>query len=288
MSFPAGRIETGALLSAVLAAGCGCVAAGPPDAIQYVPLVTTRADGVADSQVVPVRYQGRDAWLALDTGAPFSFLFAEPGGPEYVEQAGTVELAGESWTLPGYGDDAIGVELFQGRPIVGLLGLDFFLDRPSAIDYPAGRLERGAARPQHGERERLTILKLRGFEHAHALVEVLLDGRTRTLMFDTGAHDTLLLGDAAGSNAGPDEAEVEVQTADGTTWPVRAGQGRLLLPGAPPCVIPVLRAQSIGYLSPMLEELGAEGLLGLTALGWRRIEFDFQAGELRLGGERRE
>lgn len=30
-----------------------------------VPLVMTRADGVADVQVVPVRLDGRDAWLAL-------------------------------------------------------------------------------------------------------------------------------------------------------------------------------------------------------------------------------
>jgi len=114
--------------------------AAPP--VNVVPLVTTIDDGVADSQVVPIRLGDREAWLALDTGAPFTFLYSDPAGPEYVEHAGTITIGCETWQVPGYRDEAIGVEMFRGRPIVGLLGLDFFLDVPAAIDYPGGRLVR--------------------------------------------------------------------------------------------------------------------------------------------------
>ena len=264
---------------ALLLSVSGCASTGVPDALRSVPLVTTREDGVADSQVVPVRYEDEEAWLALDTGAPFSFLFADPDGPEFVERAGTVEIAGQRWELPGYGDDGIGIELFQERPIVGVLGLDFFFDRPSAIDYPAGRLERCIS---GSDRRELTILKLKGRAPARALVEVVLDGQIRTMLFDTGAHDSLLLGVTGHA---VDQA-IEVQTADGVRWPVSEGLGRLELPGEPARTIPLMRAQEIGYISPMLKDLEAQGLLGLTALGWRRIELDFQAGELRLGSRR--
>jgi hypothetical protein len=256
----------------------GCLAGRDTSSSTVVPLVTTRADGVADSQVVPVRCDGRRAWLALDTGAPFTFLFSDPGGDEYVEDAGEVELGGMRRRLPGYRDDAIGVETFRGRPIVGVLGLDWFADAPAAVDYPGGRI----VRYQDGvlpEDERLPTLPLRGRDDERALVTVMLDGEALTLMLDTGAHDTILIdrvGDAR------DEVTA-VQTADGRVWPVHVGEALLALPGEAPRTIPVLRAGDLAYVAPELRELGADGLLGLTALGWRRIVFDFDAGVVRLG-----
>ncbi len=249
------------------------------DAVARVPLITTRDDGVADSQVVPVLFEGEQAWLALDTGAPFTFLFCGAGEDEPVEHAGTVRIAGEEWDLPGYGDDALGVEIFEGRPIVGVLGLDFFLDVPAVIDYPGGALIRHLDGELPESDADLPQLPLCGAEHGRALVDVVIDGAELRLMFDTGAHDTFWLG-VEGS--GDDDVSV-VQTADGARWEVFVGTGSLALPGQELRSIPVMRALSIGYLEEELEQLGYDGLLGLTAFGWRRIVLDFEGGALRLG-----
>src|SRR5215208_2011778 len=61
-------------------------------ATHEVPLITTVDDGVADVQVVPIVFEGEDAWLALDTGSPLTFLFSDPAGPEYVDEAGTIQI----------------------------------------------------------------------------------------------------------------------------------------------------------------------------------------------------
>lgn len=261
----------------------GCVAeraaSGPvADPVSVVPLVTTREDGVAHDQVVPIRFEGRDAWLALDTGAQFTFLFSKLFGEKYLERAGEVELGGERLNLPGYRDDAIGVEEFRGRSIVGLLGLDWFDDVPTALDYPRGRIVRHLGGELPPEDEGLPTIPLRGRDDGRALVDVVLDGETLTLMLDTGAHDTLLI-----DRDVPEKADAGVQTADGRIWPVQVGEATLALPGEPPRTITVLSAGDLAYIAPELRELDADGLLGLTALGWRRIVFDFDAGVVRLG-----
>jgi hypothetical protein len=259
----------------------GCVAGGVPASptANVVPLVTTLKDGVADSQVVPIRFEDGDAWLALDTGAPFTFLFSDPDGPEYVEDAGTITIGSEERRVPGFRDEAIGVEMFRGVPIVGVLGLDFFLDAPAEIDYPGGRLvrHRGGRQPACGAA--LPAVPLRGRGHGRALVDVELDGIERTLMLDTGAHDTILIG-AAGED---DDEPAQVQTADGRIWDVRIGSAVLSFPGEEPRSVPVMRAADLPYIAPELREIEAHGLLGLTSLGWRRVVFDFDAGVLRLG-----
>jgi hypothetical protein len=268
-------------------------------ACNFVPLVTTIEDGVADCQVVPVMFRGEKAWLALDTGAPITFLFTEvltgsqvglqPASPveledlekadTYVEYAGTVEIGCESWRLPGYGDAAIGVEMLRGRPIVGILGLDFFSDVPAVIDYPGNRIVRYLDGAYPASYRELPSVPLHGLESGRALIDVVIDGAELTLMLDTGAHDTILIGSSE-----PDDGELmHVQTADGRRWYVRLGEAVLELPGEPARTVAVMRARDIGYFAPELRELGAGGLFGLTSLGWRRVMLDFETGVLRLG-----
>jgi hypothetical protein len=249
----------------------------PSCARNEVPLVTTRDDGVADAQVIPVRVDGQQAWLALDTGAPFTFLYSDINGPEYVEEAGTVEIGCETWTVPGFRQDAIGVEPFEGKPILGIVGLDFFQQGPAELDYPGGRMVRYRAGAPPAELEAFPALPLHGDDRA--LVDVTLDQEPLTLMLDTGAHDTLWLG----VTGGPDDELSQVQTADGAVWDVYIGTGILELPGEAPRVVRVQRALDVGYIKPELDELGAQGLFGLTSLGWRRILFDFEGGVIRLG-----
>lgn len=266
-----------AILPCLLLFGC---TAGVGDSVtassNTVPLLTTLEDGVADSQVVPIRIEDGDAWLALDTGAPFTFLFSDPDGRELVENAGTIEIGSEKWQVPGYRDEAIGVEMFQGKPIVGVLGLDFFLDVPSEIDYPGGRLVRHLDRKLTASDRKLPEIPLRGRESARALIDVLLDEIELTLMLDSGAHDTILIG-AGGEE---DDELAHVQTADGQTWEVHVGKAILSLPEENPRTVPVLRTADFSYIAP---EIRAQGLFGLTSLGWRRVVFDFDAGVLRLG-----
>lgn len=247
--------------------------------VNVVPLVTTLDDGVADSQVIPIRYQNEDAWLALDTGAPFTFLFSDLSGPEYVEDAGAICIGCETWPVAAYRDDAIGVEMFQDKPIVGIMGLDFFLDVPAEIDYPGGRLVRHLDRTLPAGDSELPVLPLRGGADGRALIDVLLDETGFTLMFDTGAHDTILI-DSVGRDG---DEHGQVQTADGRVWDVSLGDAILSFPGEAAREVPVMRAGDLAYIAPELREIKAHGLFGLTSLGWRRVLFDFDAGVLRLG-----
>lgn len=260
----------------------GCAASergrvGP--SLSIVPLVTTREDGVADSQVVPIRFEDEDAWLALDTGAPFTFLFSNPDGPEYVEDAGVIEIGGKQWQVPGYRDEAIGVEMFQNKPIVGVLGLDFFTGVPAEIDYPGGRLVRYLDGRLPASDLGLPTMPLRGRESGRALIDVVLDETEMRLLFDTGAHDTILV-NVAGDE---DDELTQVQTADGRVYRVYVGEAILDLPAEGSRAVPVLRAPDLSYIAPELRETDTQGLFGLTSLGWRRVVLDFDAGVMRLG-----
>lgn len=262
----------GILTSALLLAGCQ---APPAAAYNEAPLILTFADGVADSQVVPVELNGAAAWLALDTGSAGTFLFRGPDDPPYVAHAGTVRIGSAVLHLPGYGAEGIGPEMFEGKPIVGILGADFFLPR-GEIDYPGGRVVVWGNQPIPGARA-LPSLPLRVAGDL-ARVTVRLDGRDLDLMFDTGAHDTVLLG----VDGLPGDEAAAVQTADGAESPVYAGTALIELPGEAARRVPVLRALEIPYISSWLvDEQGANGLLGLTSLGLRRIIFDGR--RLRLG-----
>jgi hypothetical protein len=243
-------------------------------------------DGVADVQTIPITKDGQEAWLALDTGSPLTFLFSDPSGPEFVDDAGGIQVGCETWEVPGYRQDAIGVEMLEGKPILGVLGIDFFEndeqhERVAAeIDYPGGQLARyftdDAIPPIF---DSAPSLPLRGRDDDRPLVDVTIDDTPLTLMFDAGSHDTIWLG-----VEGDDDDEVSsVQTADGATWEVFIGDGVLALPDEPARTIPVMRALDIGYIKPELDELGAQGLFGLTGMGWRRILIDFDAGAMRLG-----
>jgi len=265
-------IRSGILPAILLLAACQ---APPARVLNEAPLILSHSEGVADSQVIPVTVNGAEAWLALDTGSAHTFLYRGPDDPEWVENAGTVRIGSRTLQLPGYGDEGIGVEMFQGKPILGILGVDFFLPR-GEIDYPSGRVINWGDRPIPGAQE-LPSIPLRVVEDL-ARVRVVMDGRELDLMLDTGAHDTVLLG----VDGQPGDEPVEVGTADGAVSPVWYGTATIELPHEAPRTVNVMRALEIPYVSPWLvEEQGANGLLGLTSLGFRRLIFD--GDRLRLG-----
>ena len=110
----------------------GCVTGDPGNlTVNTIELVTTRDDGVADSQVIPIIFEGEEAWLALDTGAPFTFIFRESTDPEFVDDAATivlvVDLGGATrtytdWIVTEYSDDA---------PADGLVTASFTISGPT-------------------------------------------------------------------------------------------------------------------------------------------------------------
>lgn len=264
-------LRPGILTAALLTA---CQAPPAPD-FNEAPLILSYSEGVADSQVIPVTVNGAAAWLALDTGSAHTFLFRQDDDPEWVEDAGEVRIGARTLRLPGYGAAGIGVEMFEGKPILGILGADFFLPR-GEIDYPGGRVVNWGDGPIPAAQD-LPSIPLRVVEDL-ARVRVVMDGRELDLMLDTGAHDSVLLG----VDGQPGDEAVEVGTADGafsTTW---YGTSTIELPREAPRSVNVMRAQEIPYISPWLvEEQGAHGLLGLTSLGFRRLIFD--GDRLRLG-----
>lgn len=279
MTIPNFRILTTIVSSMLL---FGCATGGSDSSFQSkntVLLLTTLVEGVVDSQVVPIRFKNRDAWLALDTGAPFTFIYSDPDGKEYVKNAGTIEIGHEKLQVPSYRDDAIGVEMFRGKPIVGVLGLDFFVDVPTEIDYPGGRIVRHLDGELPTSDGNLTELPLHGRDSARALIDVVLDGREFTLMFDTGAHDTILID----TEGGDKDELIHVQTADGQIWEVLLGKAILCLPEEGHREVPVMRAEDLPYIAPELRAIHAHGLFGLTSLGLRRVVLDFNAGVMKLG-----
>jgi hypothetical protein len=265
------------LLVAFHVAGCVAEPEAPPPLppppgceSNRVPLITTRVDGVADVQVVPVKVDGIDAYLALDTGSQGTFVFAD----DYIEDAAELAIGCEVRRIPGYGDDGIGVEYFEGVPILGILGLEFFAAH-GEIDYPGGTLARHAALPAGTEAlpsAPYTNIDDRG------LVDFSIDGVDLRMMFDTGAQTTLWVG----VEGDADDEQGYVQMADGTLWEVWFGDGALVLAGETRTV-PVIRGLENDYISPELEELGAQGLLGLTSMGWRTIRWDTPGGRIYFG-----
>jgi len=240
-----------------------------------LPLTITLADGVADSQVVPVRYKGQDGWLGLDTGSATTFVFGDPGGPEYVPDAGEIELGCEKLPVSSRRLEAIGVEYFADKPILGILGLDFFQSQLSEIDYP----DRRVARYRDNPAPPTQLLQVHAIlKNDRVLLDLSIDATALTLIYDVGAHDTLWVG-VPGK---PGDLQTELGFADGSTVTAWAGTG-LLAVATETRSIPVVRTPTLPYLEDELVELGAQGLFGMTGMAFRRIVFDLSHERLLLG-----
>jgi len=241
-----------------------------------IALELTIADGVVDSQVVPINYDGVDGYLAIDTGSPLTFVFGKAGDPDYIEHVGDAALGCETVPLALLTLDAIDGETFNGKPILGILGIDFFSDRPAEIDYPGARVVRYVTSEPDTEGLVSVASELTG---ERVLMQGALDGADLTLIYDAGSPHTLWVG-VAGEKR---DEEVMLGTADGGTALVYEGTAELLLGSDPARTITVWRTPEFPYIQEELDELGADGLLGASGMGFRRILFDSAAGAVWLG-----
>lgn len=238
--------------------------------------LTISADGVADAQVVPVRYQGVDAYLAVDTGAWLTFIFGAPGDPEYVPHVGDVELGCEIYPVASMTLEAFGPEPFNGKKIVGLLGMDFFSEVPTELDYPGRRVVR------HLDHELdatgLTEIAV-AWNGDRVVVDAALDQEPVRLIYDAGSPHTMWVG----QQGQPGDDEILIGTANGDTIVGYEGTALLDFAGEDDLLVPIFRVPSFPYLQDELDELGAQGLLGATGLGFRRVVFDLPAFRMLLG-----
>lgn len=238
--------------------------------------LTISPDDVADSQVIPVRYEGVDAYLAIDTGSPLTFVFGDPDGPEYVEHVGDVEVGCETYPVDALSLEGIGPEPFAGKEIIGIVGMDFFSSVPSEIDYPDRRVVRhlDGSVPASGLEEVAV-----DWTHDRIVVDAALDDEPVRLVYDAGSPHTVWVG----QTGQPGDEEVLLGTADGGTFLVYEGTVSLDFAGDDDLLMPVWRAPSFPYFEDELDAVGAQGLLGATGLGFRRVVFDLGASRMWLG-----
>lgn len=217
--------------------------------------------------IVPVRFEGREGALAIDTGSALTFLYTGKGSAKYTPRAGTVTIGSQTFDLPGRNFEA-GDE--TGAHIVGVLGAEFLLDATTEFDPVAltiTRFEAGAAPDTRGWAA-VSLEDVGG----HIILTLTIDGRLRRLMWDTGSPHVLLIGEGAR----PGDAESLAEDAEGTRFPIYAGPSELRIPGHPARTITALRAPSFPYFEGTVRALGGniDGLAGQSVFGRRRLVFN--------------
>lgn len=249
----------------------------PPDdadgdscATNVVPLTVTYSGGRISDQVVPVRAGEEEGWLAIDTGSALTFLY----GPDslvktpIVVGCETIEVITRDFPR----------ERFQGKPIVGVMGADFFTSKTTDFDYPGGRIVRHTKDAPAGTEGYLEVPWIDAAGHIAVRAEV--DGTSHVLMVDTGSPHVLLVG-VAGR---PTDEQTGIQDAGGNIVDAWIGDSEVVL-GGEKKVAPVLRVPDWPYFESYATSLHPEmaGLFGTSAIGFRRIVVDPAAHVLRLG-----
>lgn len=210
---------------------------------------------------VEISFEGRPAALQLDTGSSTTFLFQDATEPPFTPNLGTFTLGCETLPIAGRNLRLL-IPDINGREVIGLLGMDYLLQKPTRLDIEGGRLERYTERPA----------ALIASAHAsflfddvqsHALVPLSIDGTSVRLLFDTGGGDTIWIG----QNGRPGDREDRVSDAQGTIFSIYTGTGTITFPGAPPRVVTVARAPRFPYFEDTVRALGGNlhGLLGVSA-----------------------
>jgi len=244
-----------------------------------VPLVVWRADaGYASRLFANVTYRNNRGIFLLDFGSGLTFLSLEAGSPDPVYDAGTVEIGACDLTLLGrpYSDD----ENVDGSLPIGTLGTDAFLTTPTELDlvsgrvvrYPIGQLPSGASTwPE---------VPFDVYEGG-IIVAVTLNGTAVRLLVDTGSPHTAWVGQPPE----PGDVPYPSEDASGALITFYLGTATLALTPTDTQSIPILRIQSWPYFQQSEMVIGGDyqGLLGLSALGNRRIIVDPQASVFRFG-----
>jgi hypothetical protein len=262
-------------LIALLAVSCGGGGSEPlaPDATPCTPgdvrLQITREPLGPVRLYALVTHEGADAALLVDTGSQISFLSHD--GPDGAPNVGEVDFGCERRTLRGRPFHS--TETADGRPVVGFLGNDYFLEKQRMFDLPADRIRDGTC-PLTWPR---AMIENR-FDYLFVMAQV--DGAMLRLGFDTGAPHTLWLG----QDGKPGDQPVSSQDAYGNPLVFYLGSAQLAFAESPARTVPILRIQSFPSLEDSNAAIGGgiDGLLGLTTMGDRRFCIDAVDGSIRF------
>lgn len=228
---------------------------------------------------VPVTFEGEEALFFIDTGSSLTFLELGPDDPDFVEDAATIQIGCETLTIPGRGGLAPLQDAF-GKKVIGFLGADFLIERTALLDVANETLTRPAPPDAIAQAAAWPALAYDDVQ-GHVIAPVELDGTPVRLMLDTGAYDTLWLG----QQGQPGDREIQTTDAEGNLLTFYLGEVDLTMAGRETITVPVLRAPSFPYFEQTVEQLGGNihGLLGLTSFGGRAMLFDGEHHEVRLG-----
>ncbi len=239
-------------------------------ATQVLPLLT-RAYGTTERYFVEVVEGNQVKALQLDTGSALTFVFTGAGTPDFTPNAAGLLLGCEVLQLPGRGYAAPNTQV-AGLDVIGLLGMEYLLARPTRLDVLGRQLEvlshLPVDLPQNPDARRIPLDNVQ----QHALVPCTLDGDAVRLMFDTGGGHTLRVG----VPGRPGDRESQVVDAQGTVFTIYEGTGTLQCGAFGPMEVPVARAPAFPYFEDTVAALGGNlhGLLGVSSFPGQQFFVD--------------
>jgi hypothetical protein len=229
---------------------------------------------------VPVTYREQPSVFQLDTGSSYTFLH-EPladGGTtaEVTTDAGSVAIGCEVLDVAGIG--IVDSPPVDGKPVIGTFGDDRLLARPVMLDFTLGQVAWNAPGTPFSEAASWPSTP---FDRPAGYVrvrDVTFDGEPVTLLVDTGAADSVWVGQPRR----PGDVQVDGEDAQGDMLALYRGTVTIGM-GIYQESVPVFRVASFPYLEKASRILGApiNGLLGLSAFG-RGIVFDTDANRVRV------
>lgn len=217
-------------------------------------------------------------WFIVDTGSQLTFIFGDETSPQWVPDVASVVIAGQTISVGSRPVVPWG-ESYSGLPVIGILGNDvLFGDAQRWVEPagPAGAWEldiAGGRIVHHRTLPSTTNWYAIPYENVYDFMftDVTIDGSTVRLAIDTGASNTLWIGQEGRTGDTP------IDTQDGYGNPITLWEGLSVVQvgNAPAVEVPVYRTPTFPSLEDGNEAMGVDavGLLGLSVLG-ARVLFD--------------
>jgi hypothetical protein len=192
-------------------------------------------------------------------------------GPPLAPNAGTVIFGGRPHRLDSWRTRPVpGV---QGLDVIGIVGADAFLGAPTELDVRRGRLVRHSRLPDEVRTWPAVPVAVKD---GVLVTRARVNGYDLRLLLDTGSEDTIVM-------SGDVDEQRGALTTDALGNPIRLVTTRAWLAWERPAAsaLPVMWTRSF----PAFEEEvatwgGMGGVLGMSALGRRRLVFDAAHGRV--------
>lgn len=241
--------------------------------------VVRTADGHLDRLYLPVHLEAAEPALAIvDCGTPRTWLRSTGKGEEWIDDAWRATLGGLRLILPGRRVPPF-EESAGPLPVIGAVGNDYLLAGITVLDVANAcltRLRAAGAQPAWDAWPAFHIEVERGM----IFLDAELDGVSRRLQLDTGAPACILLRDEGEAS----DAVGVGRDVLGNPLPMHRSTTAFSLPGGSSRTVPLWKMRSFPHLEAVGTATGQklEGILGLSALGQKRIVLDAVGGRVLL------